>query len=257
MVDTGFDEERVFESREYQFSMDMLADSKLRGNQMYEKLTQRLSAFYLNTEKIRINGLTEAQEETIRKSGFSQQYRVKLYKSLRDLMIHIVNERKLDLKLRQLRQTYEWFIGKLIAMGALSEAEQRREEEFLNPLTNQVANVMSAVIKQKVRSALCDVDKVDAYNKAMYHGTRVVYDKDSKEIEVESAARTHHGDIQPSAIRIQGYKHKSFGKKITDAVDAVKKKDHELTVLSKTKEGNHGLMTAQLGSVYDIPIDQA
>ena len=158
-------------------------------------------------------------------------------------MIHIVNERKLDLKLRQLRQTYEWFIGKLIAMGALSEEERRREEEFLNPLTNQVANVMSAVIKQKVRSALCDADKVDAYNKAMYKGTRIVYNKDAKEIEVESAARTHHGDIQPSTIRIQGYKHKSFGKKITDAIDTVKKKDHELTVMAKTKD-SHGLMTA-------------
>ena len=170
-------------------------------------------------------------------------------------MIHIVNERKMDLKLRQLRQTYEWFIGKLIAMGSLTEAEQRREEEFLNPLTNQVANLMSAVIKQKVRSALCDADKVDKYNKDMYKGTRVVYSKDGKELEVESAARTHHGDIQPSAVRIQGYRHKSFGKKITDAVSAVKKKDHELTIMSKTKD-NHGLMTAQLGSVYDVPIEQ-
>lgn len=26
MVDTGFDEERIFESREYQFAMDMLED---------------------------------------------------------------------------------------------------------------------------------------------------------------------------------------------------------------------------------------
>lgn len=51
------------------------------------------------------------------------QYRQRLYKCLRDLMIHIVNERKMDLKLRQLRQTYEWFINKLIAMGALSEEE--------------------------------------------------------------------------------------------------------------------------------------
>lgn len=32
MVDGGFDEDRIFESREYQFSMDMIADSKLRGN---------------------------------------------------------------------------------------------------------------------------------------------------------------------------------------------------------------------------------
>lgn len=90
---------------------------------MYEKLTQRLSAFYLNTEKIRINGLTDQQRETIRKSGFNLEYRQRLYKCLRDLMIHIVNERKMDLKLRQLRKAYEWFLDKLIAMGALSEEE--------------------------------------------------------------------------------------------------------------------------------------
>lgn len=62
MVDSGFDEERVFESREYQFAMEMLEDTRLKGNQMYEKLVTRLSAFYLNTEKIRINGgLTDMQ----------------------------------------------------------------------------------------------------------------------------------------------------------------------------------------------------
>lgn len=54
---------------------------------------------------------------------------------------------------------------------------------------------MSGVIKQKVRSALCDEDKLDAFNKALYQGKRVVYNKDGGEIEIESAARTHHGDI--------------------------------------------------------------
>ena len=73
---------------------------------------------------------------------------------------------------------------------------------------------------------------------------------------VDASQRTHHGDIQPSAVRIQGYKHKSFGKKITDAVDEVKRRDHQLTIMKKTKE-NHGLMTAQLGSVYDIPLAQS
>lgn len=57
-------------------------------------------------------------------------------------------------------------------------------------------------------------------------------------------------------MRIHGYKHKSFGKKITDAIDEVKRKDHELTVMAKTKD-QHGLMTAQLGSVYDVPIASA
>lgn len=56
MIDSGFDEERIFESREYQMSMEMLEDPKLKGNEMYEKLVVRLSAFYLNSEKIRING---------------------------------------------------------------------------------------------------------------------------------------------------------------------------------------------------------
>ena len=104
MVDSGFDEERVFESREYQFAMEMLEDTKLKGNQMYEKLVTRLSAFYLNTEKIRINGgLTDMQQEVVRKSGFSQEYRVNLHRCLRQLIIHIVNERDMAVKLRQLR----------------------------------------------------------------------------------------------------------------------------------------------------------
>ena len=107
MVDTGFDEERVFESREYQFAMDMLEDPKLKDNEMYRKLTRRLSAFYLQTEKIRINGgLSAQQQETITKSGFSHAFRIKLHKCLRELLIHIVNEKMMDIKLKQLRQTY-------------------------------------------------------------------------------------------------------------------------------------------------------
>ena len=77
MVEAGFDEERIFDSPEYHMAMDMLKDPKLKENRVYEKLVTRLSAFYLNQEKIRINGkMTEAQEETIRKSGFSHAYRI-------------------------------------------------------------------------------------------------------------------------------------------------------------------------------------
>ena len=102
----------------------MIEDNRLKGNEMYEKLSFRLSAFFLNTEKIRINGgPNEMQKEVIRKSGFSEMYRIKLHKCLRELIIHIVNTRNMDVKLRQLRTTYEWFIGKLIAMGALSREE--------------------------------------------------------------------------------------------------------------------------------------
>ncbi len=72
MIDAGFDPEAVLDSRNYKFSMEMLEDPRLKDNMMYEKLVTRLSAFYLNREKIRENGgPNERQLEVIKKSGFS------------------------------------------------------------------------------------------------------------------------------------------------------------------------------------------
>ena len=111
MIDQGFNEEAVFESREYQMSMEMLEDPTLKGNQMYEKLIVRLSAFFVNCEKIRVNGgPNEQQKEVMKKSGFNQDYRVKLHKCLREKLIFIVNERNKEIKHRLLRKTYEWFL---------------------------------------------------------------------------------------------------------------------------------------------------
>ena len=111
MVDSGFDEERVYESKKYQFAMEMIEDPKLKDNVMYEKLKQRLHNFYLATEKIRVNkGPTEEQLIVAKKQGYSYDYRLRLYRCLRELIIHIVNERAVDVKLRQLRKTYQWFI---------------------------------------------------------------------------------------------------------------------------------------------------
>ena len=88
---------------------------------MYEKLIVRLSAFYVNCEKIRKNGFNERQEEVMKKSGFNHEYRMKLHQCLREKLIFIVNERNKEIKLRLLRKCYEWFLQKLISMGALSQ----------------------------------------------------------------------------------------------------------------------------------------
>lgn len=175
-------------------------------------------------------------------------------------MIHIVNSKNQEVKLRQLRSTYEWFFQKLVAMGALSVQEQDSESAFLNPMANHLANSMRAIIKQKVHSALCNEDSVDQFNKAMFEGKRVKYDKHMEElVTVEDpryAQRTQHNDIPPATSRIQQYKHKTFGNKYKDAVEAVKTKDHSLSVMKKQKN-EHGLMTAQLGSIYDVPMTAA
>ena len=57
-------------------------------------------------------------------------------------------------------------------------------------------------------------------------------------------------------MRIQNYKHKTFGKKFDAAVEAVKRRDHELSIMKKTNK-EHGMMTAQLGSIYDVPLQQS
>ena len=68
--------------------------------------------------------MTEAQKAVIKKTGYSLEYRSQLHKSLRTKILQIVSERDDDMKCRQLRETYSWFIDKLVAMGSLSKEEQ-------------------------------------------------------------------------------------------------------------------------------------
>lgn len=67
-------------------------------------------------------------------------------------------------------------------MGALTSREIESEHAFLNPMANHLAQSMRNVIKQKVHSALCDEDKVDVFNKAMYEGKRVMYDHEKGQV---------------------------------------------------------------------------
>lgn len=169
LVDAGFCEERIFNQDQYRMSMEMLEDPKLKDDEMYTKLVSRLSAWYLNVEKIKENGgPTEEQIAVMKKQGFNMEYRIKLYKCLRDLMIQIVHEKNFDVKKRQLRRTYEWFFQKLVAMGQLSKQEIEQELAFLDPRAGELKNTLKEVIKQKLHSALCNPEAVDKHNKAMY-----------------------------------------------------------------------------------------
>ncbi len=127
-------------------------------------------------------------------------------------------------------------------------------------MNDQLKSCMRSVIKQKVHSALCNVDAVEAYNKNLYAGHLAKHDHDENELiavpDDSIKQRSHHGDIQPPAMRIQGYKHRTFGKKYENAVAEVKRKDHELSLLKESKD-KQGLMTAQLGSIYDIPVSMS
>ena len=99
MVDQGFNADDIMNSRLYKLNMSMLDDETFKDDTspnaavspdcqlMFKKLVLRLSAFYVNSEKYRLVGPTEAQVENLRKSGFSFGYRVELHKCLRNLLL--------------------------------------------------------------------------------------------------------------------------------------------------------------------------
>ena len=51
-------------------------------------------------------------------------------------------------------------------MGALSQQAIDAENAFLNPMCRQLSTIMRSIIKEKVHSALCNDEQVDAFNKA-------------------------------------------------------------------------------------------
>ena len=132
----------------------------------------------------------------------------------------------------------------MVAMGALSKEEQEKEFKFLNPKTNSMRNAMREVIKTKMRSALCDEDQMAAVKRKMYEQDDYSY--------IKGPMRSAHPDIPPPEDRIKAFKTKQL-RHLGDAIVDVKENDAKLIQLREDQEGGQGLLTANLGSVYDIP----
>ena len=70
----------------------------------------------------------------------------------------------------------------------------------------------------------------------------------------DNPQRSVHPSIQPADIRIQNYQVKGFGKKFQQAVAKVKADDARLMQQKKNDTAEKkGLLTANLGSIYDVP----
>lgn len=120
----------------------MLDDPIMAEEPMYIKLRARIEAFYVNAERIRKVGMTQTQQAVLTNSGFPMSYRIQLHACLEKMLHHIKELNKKDLKLRQLREIYQWFFTKLTAMGALSKQEIEEEFKFLNPTTDKMSEAM-------------------------------------------------------------------------------------------------------------------
>ena len=105
------------------------------------------------------------------------------------------------MKKRQLRETYQWYIDRLVAMGALSKEEQEKEFIFLNPTANGMKNAMRDIIKTKVRSALCDEEQMEEVRKKMFEPSYH---------DGVGSMRSIHPDIPPPDERIKQFRTKQL-----------------------------------------------
>ena len=105
-----------------------------------------------------------------------------------------------------------------------------------------------------MHSALCNDEAYAAHDKAQYLGPkRGEYDKETEEYyevhDQERAARTAHSDIQPASVRIRNYRHKTFGRKYEQAVEAVKAKEGDMEAKRNQQQelSGSGLGFGQVG----------
>jgi len=125
-----FHEEELMKHITYETLQKSLDDPALYKEPMYIKLRERIETFFIKQERDRKLS-NPAKSDS--KSEISLDYSVELFKSLRQMMLHIINLKEMHMKKTQLRQVYEWFFQRLKAIGALSKQEIEEEFKFLNP----------------------------------------------------------------------------------------------------------------------------
>lgn len=243
-----YDEDAIKTSQIFKLNEESLKHPRLEENIFFVNLKNRITNFYLTNEKLKIEGPTPQMLETWHKTGFPWEYRVELHKQLKQLLLRCIACKNDKVQDAFVKQTYEWFFNKLLAMSALSQVEIDEEMKLLNPNVDSFQNAVRQVINIKARSALCDADQVREYNQELFEG-------EIPEYRVY-AQRSRHPEIAPANVRIQSKKRKIF-RNLDEKIQEVRCVDTELArkkLVTAEKQGDEhrrGLLTAQLGSIYE------
>lgn len=127
----------------------------------------------------------------MQKTGYSMHYRIALHKQLKKLIREVICCNDVTQQDRFLKETYDWYFGKLMAMGALSIQEQGEEFAFTNPISHKFAKGIRENVLKKIKKNLVDEDFMLNHNKQLF--------KDERSI---------HPEVPPAKVRIHDYKHK-------------------------------------------------
>ena len=122
----------------------------LENDVRFAKLKNRLIQFYVNAQKYLALGPTQQQLDTMKKTGYSMEYRIALHKQLKRLMREVICCTNRQMQDRFLKEAYDWYFGKLMAMGALSLQEQEEEFAFTNPAAHAFAKGIKENVLKRI-----------------------------------------------------------------------------------------------------------
>jgi hypothetical protein len=73
----------------------------------------RLEAFYVLSEKYRVNGPTQKQAQMMRDTGYPFSYHIELHKCLKHLLLNMINQNNLKVLKLYVSEVYGWLLQKL------------------------------------------------------------------------------------------------------------------------------------------------
>lgn len=118
-----FNPDLVRQTIAYNFHDNALDYPPFDDNIMFTKLKNRLLDFFIEAEKVKKFGKSEAIKKSEEKTGFSWEYRIELHLCLKRLVNRVINTNDKGMQAEYLKDTYFWFFKKLMAMGVLSFKE--------------------------------------------------------------------------------------------------------------------------------------
>ena len=195
-----------------------LQDVILKDDLMYKKLISRITTFFAKIENDRRKSRTDSAIKNRSGAPLSQQ--IQLYTCLRQMMLHIVGLTDINTKKTQLRQVYEWFLTKLVSIGALNRQEIEAEIKFLHPMTNQLTIAFKNALGRKLQQLLANDEYMTKAWKQMF-----LKDSDTD----APPERTWITEMDPSFQRIKEYKTKTCKNGPADEIAKLKMQEAQLT----------------------------
>lgn len=90
--------------------MSTLYCAELEGNLMFKKLKRKLSKFFIEAEKYRVNGPSRHMKDVEFQTGVNFKYLSNLHLCLKKMLRDVINTDDKRNRAFYLKRTYEWFI---------------------------------------------------------------------------------------------------------------------------------------------------